>query len=479
MLIRLQKEIINMRNARVADVFWIAASVISVICAIAVVLSWGTIFLDYLLYYPQYGTIFLIASGLILSKLIYAQRCYKKQIKIEMRIKPNLIHRLLMGLIIVSTAITYPMATAYVPAFQQVYNPSPYDDEIGNQLPLNYQDALYDEIAGAPSAHGSSVILLPNGELFTVWFAGTGEKQPDVAIYGSHCTPEMTGAGGGYNLTWDEPVVVADTIDQSEGNPVLYMCPNGTLVLFYVTLRAEGPLFDNGWGPILKPGWSLAKIKMKFSNDYGYTWSDPVYLRDDWFWMIRDRPLLTGDNHVLLPCYREAMQYQSFFYRNNDPNLNGEWRVTGRLRTPHGCLQPSIVELDSGRILCVMRTVDDRIYRSHSDDGGYTWTRPVTMRFPNPNSHVHITRLRDGRILILCNPHTYSRNTLSLIVGDPTGQFWSEPYWIFYDPGQSFSYPSMVQLPDDSVVFTYSLNKAKIEYGRVNITLINDIDVPS
>lgn len=466
-----------MRNRRIVDFLWIMFSFFILFLTIVLVLVWGALFLDPLMYFPQFGVIFLLVSILIITSGVYGIRRYIQLYDAGLPVKPSLLKRLSVGVIIVSISMSYPMAMEYVPIFQEYDNPSDYNNNPGEQLILNYNDDIYDEIPGAPSAHASSVILLPNGELFAVWFAGTGEKHPDVAIYGSHCTPERTDLGGDYNLTWDDPVVVADTIDKSEGNPVLYMCPNGTLVLFYLTLRPTGPLFPDGSGPILEAGWSLAKIKMKSSNDYGYTWSEPKFLRDDYFWVLRDHPLLTTDDHVLLPFYREAMQYQSFFYRNPDPNLGGEWRVTGRLRTPHGCLQPSIVQLDNGRILCLMRTSDDRIYRSHSDDGGYTWTRAVAMRFPNPNSHLTMQKLNDGRILILCNPHTYSRGTLSLIVGDPTGEHWSEPMWLFNNQGMSFSYPSMALLPDNTIVCTFSQNKGLIGYARFNLTQVNEIDL--
>ena len=463
-----------MRKSRIADVFWRLVSFFTVLFTVLLLIAWGILFLDPMIYYPQYGVIFILTATFLLSISFYGHRRYKKQFRTEICISPTLCKRFFIGFIFVGTAVTYPLAQVCLGEYQQVYFPSQYDDNIGDQFIPNYTGAIYNSLPNAPSAHCSSIAYLPNGELFTVWFAGTGEKHTDVAIYGSHCTPEMTDAGGDYNLTWETPVVVADTPEKSEGSPVLYLCPNGILILFFQTVRPTGPLFPDGTGPIIEAGWSVAKIKMQFSNDYGYTWSDPTYLRDDYFWVLRDHALLTNDNHVLLPFHREALQYQALFYRNDDPNLGGNWKVTGRLRTPHGCLEPSLTQLDNGRILCLLRTLDDRIYRSHSDDGGYTWTRPVAMRFPNPSSQTKIMKLRDGRLVLLCNPHTEIRGVFSIIVGDPTGEFWSDPEWIFYDPGQSFSYPSMVQLPDDTVVFTYSHNRGRIGYGRFNMTLLED-----
>ena len=36
-----------------------------------------------------------------------------------------------------------------------------------------------------PSCHASTVVELPGGDLMAAWFGGTGEGNPDVAIWGA------------------------------------------------------------------------------------------------------------------------------------------------------------------------------------------------------------------------------------------------------------------------------------------------------
>ena len=64
--------------------------------------------------------------------------------------------------------------------------------------------------------HSSSVVELPNGDLLTVWFHGSGERTADdVLIRGarwSHTTKK-----------WSEPFVMADTPGFPETNPVLFL----------------------------------------------------------------------------------------------------------------------------------------------------------------------------------------------------------------------------------------------------------------
>lgn len=129
---------------------------------------------------------------------------------------------------------------------------SHYDARINDAFNVSAMGLIYQTIPGVPSAHCSSLLRLQNGDILCTWYAGTGEKHPDVAIYMARCTP----SNETMELNWSTPVVIADTVNQSDGQPTLYQCPDGRVILFYQEMRNTGPLFET-WGPVLKAGGGI------------------------------------------------------------------------------------------------------------------------------------------------------------------------------------------------------------------------------
>lgn len=74
--------------------------------------------------------------------------------------------------------------------------------------------------------HGSSMVELPDGTLFAVWFSGDGERDGNKT--------KLVGArsnDGG--ATWTQPFTVYDTHDFPDNNPVIYVDSQKRLWLFY------------------------------------------------------------------------------------------------------------------------------------------------------------------------------------------------------------------------------------------------------
>ncbi|NLF23985.1 MAG: exo-alpha-sialidase, partial [Lentisphaerae bacterium] len=109
--------------------------------------------------------------------------------------------------------------------------------------------------------------------------------------------------------------------------------------------------------------------------------------------------------------------------------LLGKWRPDGTLawtasdrvagdpqRTTRGMIEPTIAELDDGRILMVMRGSNDvrpewpgHRWCAFSADGGLTWSRPEPWRFQggeaffSPSSCSQLIPLADGRLFWMGN----------------------------------------------------------------------------
>lgn len=73
-------------------------------------------------------------------------------------------------------------------------------------------------------------------------------------------------------------------------------------------------------------------------------------------------------------------------------------------RWNNGCCEPSIVEMQDGRVWMIVRATPDNHYLYVSADGGETWDGPSKMpAFYASNTWPNIMRLRDGRLLFFWN----------------------------------------------------------------------------
>jgi predicted neuraminidase len=310
---------------------------------------------------------------------------------------------------------------------------------------------IYNEIQGAPSAHSSSLIALPNRLLKVAFFAGQYEKSPDVAIWES--TLELSSLQN--DLKWSPPIELVRIPNHSMGSPVWYLTPSGRLYLFYLVMHH---------GRIVPSGWSVCTIQYSISEDLGKSWSSPQFLRKMWFWVTRCLPIVTNIGTVILPIHRELFQYQSMAYINENMELTGKWRRFGRLKTPRGCLEPSITKLASGELVCALRTLDKFVYFSRSNDHGKTWSNPEKSEFQNPNSQVCIITLQSGKVIMAFNNAQTGRSPLSLTISSDKGHIWCSPINIENNPGMEYSYPCLLQTPDQKIHLSYTYHRKSIKY---------------
>ena len=95
--------------------------------------------------------------------------------------------------------------------------------------------------------HASSVVELPNGDLFAVWYHGSGERTADdVLIEASRLKKGAT--------QWQTPFTVADVPGFPDCNPALLLDSRQRLWLL--------------WPVILANQWETALMKYKIASDY-------------------------------------------------------------------------------------------------------------------------------------------------------------------------------------------------------------------
>jgi hypothetical protein len=112
--------------------------------------------------------------------------------------------------------------------------------------------------------HSSSVVELPNGDLLTCWFEGSGERTAnDVRVMGTRLKKGQT--------KWSQPFLLADTEGNPDCNPVLYLDAKNRLHLTWIVVVANR--------------WEASLLKTRVSTNYQnegppkWDWQDVILLK--------------------------------------------------------------------------------------------------------------------------------------------------------------------------------------------------------
>jgi predicted neuraminidase len=317
------------------------------------------------------------------------------------------------------------------------------------------------------SAHASTIVELPGGDLLAAWFGGSAEGKPDVAVWSAR-------KSGG---RWSEPAELVREPNIACYNPVLFYSRNGRLWLYYK------------FGPH-PTSWSAGR---RWSDDDGKTWSPVEHLPAGLYGPIRAKPLVLDEGTILSGTSVESYHnWACWIERSTD---NGKtWTRIGPITVPRGpaqpalsgssgdpfawdrtwgILQPSLVPLAGKTVRLYARSTSQigKICAADSRDGGLTWTHARPLDLPNPNSGIDAVALRDGRIVLVYNHTATGRTPLNLAVSED-GETFRMFHTIEDGPGE-FSYPALIQGRDGGLHLTYTWNRKRIRYVHIPLA-----DVP-
>ncbi|HOE10433.1 MAG TPA: exo-alpha-sialidase [bacterium] len=297
--------------------------------------------------------------------------------------------------------------------------------------------------------HPASITQLDNGDLLVAYYGGSGEYGTDTAVYGTRLK-----AG---QKRWSDPVVLADTPDRAEGNPVVWQAPDGIVWLFYV----------NRYGDT----WSTSRIKAKISKDGAKTWSDSFMFAFELGSMARSQPIVLNDGDYLLPVYYETghdtemtgRDSCSYFFRYNPKEKT--WKETNRIHSPTGNIQAQVAQISDKHLICYLRrggnyepTTTGYLLRAESFDGGWTWTDAKDTEFPNPNSAVDFIKLKNGHLLLVYNDNMNDRTPLRVAISTDNAETFPCQRNICTG-NNSFAYPYAIQTRDGKIHIVYTTNQ--------------------
>jgi len=178
---------------------------------------------------------------------------------------------------------------------------------------------------------------------------------------------------------------------------------------------------------------------------------------------------------ILLPVFQSDTWYpfDAFCYYSDD---DGErWHVSKtKMKLPgHGAQEPTVVLLESGSLLAVLRTSLGTLYKSYSHDQGDTWTQPVSTGLASPASTPLLKRLPGTRDLLLIWNNVYDpkhpgfqngygpRNPLTVAISKNEGQDWQNIKNIENIPGGASMTPGATFVGDE-VLVTYATQTRKL-----------------
>lgn len=329
-----------------------------------------------------------------------------------------------------------------------------------------------------PSAHAVTVAeLLPEGEstmnepvrLLAAWFGGSREGAADVSLYQSGWTLGKAWAPAREMLSRTEAERQLGRNVRKLGNP-LFVSEPGRLQLFFVSVSYGG--------------WAGSAINRSQSDDDGASWSEARRLVTSPFFnlstLVRNPGSWYSDGSLGLPVYHEFINKHGEWLR-----LDTDGRVLGksRMAMPRPTLQPAVVPLDGEHAVAALRDSGpgpNQIQWSETRDGGQNWVQKSARSIPNPNSAAAMIGLRDGSLLMACNPIPGNRNQLSLLRSTDQGDTWNLVRVIEASPDdrEEFSYPALLQDRTGMIHLLYTWKRQGIRHARFTQAWLNHPGVP-
>lgn len=304
------------------------------------------------------------------------------------------------------------------------------------------------ETAPFKQCHASTITELKDGSLMVAWFGGSYEGGSDVGIWAS----VKQGA------SWSIPMEIAngeinDTLRFPCWNPVLFRTNNGELFLYYKV----GPNPREWWGMVIK------------SIDEGENWSKPGKLPAGILGPSKNKPVTLPSNVILSPSSTETTnEWHSHIERSADCGKTWE-KIPIDTANPAKVIQPTLLYYPQNKIQALLRSNQNYIMESWSDDEGKTWSPIQKTSILNPNSGIDAVTLSSGLQVLVYNPRQSGiewvdgRNKLNVAVS-MDGKKWNDIAILEDQLQGEYSYPSVIQTSDKKVHVVYTANRKLIKH---------------
>lgn len=242
--------------------------------------------------------------------------------------------------------------------------------------------------------------------------------------------------------SWQKTRVLLDRFEM-DGETYIPWCPSilladdGDLHLFFMGNALSGYEFDPQPHSTMFACWLQLDdnaIRMFHARVHDLACGPPrLLLPDDRRINVQGRPLQLPGGEWVVPIDDMGTRHSHFVVF--DRKLE-RYEKRGDLYADPGVLEPSLVRLPDGGILCYVRFFPPwnwnkvpigleqhgYIFRATSSDECRTWSTPIETELPNPNSGIDINLGRSGRLLLAYNSSHALRLPLCVGISDDLGR---------------------------------------------------------
>ncbi len=229
--------------------------------------------------------------------------------------------------------------------------------------------------------------------------------------------------------TWSNPRPVKGASEKGitvSNERALMRTKDGSLIAAFMNLNERkwtwnNKLFD-------APGAKLPTWAMR-SRDDGVTWNHVQKLHENWSGAVRDM-IQTKSGRIIFTAMKmlnNPGRHSVLTYWSDDDGKT--WTASNLIdlggKGHHGGVtEPTIVELEDGRLWLLIRTNWGEFWSAYSYDGGKFWRVLKPSGIPSSSAPAMLQRLHSGRLVLLWNrPYPEGKKTWPLSGGDG---LWSE-----------------------------------------------------
>jgi hypothetical protein len=381
----------------------------------------------------------------------------------------------------------------------------------GSQIPRdNYSDQPY-------------VVITKDGNWLCVLTTGAGAE----GAQGQHVISTISSDKG---RTWSTPV----DIEPANGPEASWVMPlavaSGRVYVFY-DYNAENLRYDTKSNDpkTARRVDSLGSYALKFSDDYGRTWSKKRYyipmrlMRIDrenayggkllYFWGV-GKPITTrygaifgfakigkwGQPGSMVSSQGCFMRSTNILTEPDPDKIRWTTLPAGDegLRAPRGPVaeETNLVELGDGSLYATYRTIEGYNCHAYSRDGGDTWTppayatyTPTGRRIKHPRAANFVKKFSNGKFILWYHNHAgesvltapwdaFSTRNPAWITGGVEKDgfiYWAEPEILLYDvdPAIRMSYPDFIE--DNGQFYVTETMKTAARVHQIDRSLLEGL----
>lgn len=292
--------------------------------------------------------------------------------------------------------------------------------------------------------------------------------------------------------TWSEPrsLFPADTKMTVSNERAILRTREGTIIAAFMNLDERNWTWSNELHDA--PGAMLPTYVMR-STDDGVTWQQIQKMHDDWSGCVRDM-IQTKDGRVIFTAMKmlhNPGRHSVLTYSSTDDGVT--WQASNLIdlggQGHHGGVtEPTLAELNDGRVWMLIRTNWGEFWSGFSTNGGKHWQVLQPAGIASSSAPGILTRLASSRLMLLWNrplpegrndwplsggdglwseiPVSNHREELSLAFSDDDGQSWTKPVMIARQEGKWLAYPYAFEIEPGRIWLTTMQGDVRVEFNE-------------